>query len=295
MNPVFVQAERRVAEVGPFRTVTLESGIGSGHHGRAIPPHHVLAVTCFRLIARTAIVIDHLGTAAIVRQEHDQRVVLLTGGLQRIQHPSDAPVETLDLRRVHFHAALLPLFVRHRLPSGNCFVARRDSPLFVNRSGLNHSLVTRFAQLVPALFVVALVLLDILLAGVQRPVRRSVGEVHEERIRRVFLLLYVTHGLVGKHVGVVVIALRLNVLVVADQQVWIPIAVRSDDRRVHVVEATLPWPIVALILIRWSDVPLANHGRCILHRLQSFGDCHRVRAQIATIAGYAVIVHHMSH
>ena len=173
---------------------------GPGHAQDVVAEVHRLAAA--RAAARDHELVDQLvdrhvlrnvlGAGAVVGEEDDQRVVELAGLLERSEDPADALVHAVDLRRVDLHAAQRPgaeLRVGLGLAPGRLGrVALGQLPVRLQQAGSDELVEPLLAQLVPAGVEAALVLGDVLLVGVQRPVRRGVGDVFEERLVRVLLL-----------------------------------------------------------------------------------------------------------
>ena len=71
---------------------------------------------------------DLLGAAAVVGEEHHQRVVLRSDHPQLCEDAADVLVHPIDLRRVHRHAEIELVLVLGLFPGRRLRVARRDRP-----------------------------------------------------------------------------------------------------------------------------------------------------------------------
>ncbi|OQB97472.1 MAG: hypothetical protein BWX80_04121 [Candidatus Hydrogenedentes bacterium ADurb.Bin101] len=122
-------------------------------------------------------------TRAIVGQKQDQRVLEAAHSFQLVHQPADISVHAVHLRRInrHLQVHFIPLRVTESGPLRRFGVGWRQRPCRVNQAKLFHPLVTVRTQCRPAVPVAAPVPGDIRLVGVQRPVRRVIGEVQEER------------------------------------------------------------------------------------------------------------------
>ena len=259
VDPVLVEAERRVGEVGPGGAVALVGVLRAGHAQDVVAEVHRLAAA--RGAPRDHQLVDQLvdrrvqrnvlGAGAVVGEEDDQRVVELAGLLERGEDPADALVHAVDLRRVDLHAAQRPgaeLRVGLGLaPRRLARVALGQLPVLLEQARGDELVEPRLAKRVPAGVEPALVLRDVLLVGMQRPVRRGVGDVLEERLVRPLLgvALDVLDRLVADRVGVEEafgMRLVLDVLVAAGQRVRVVEAAGADDRAVELVEAALQRP-----------------------------------------------------
>ena len=163
---------------------------------------------------------------------------------ERVQQPADVVVGVLHEAGVDLHLPAQDRLevLRHRVPGRDLLVARGELAVGRNDAELLLAGERLFAELVPALVELALVLVRPLLRDVVRRVRRAGREVHEERLVREQRLLLTDpgHGLVG-HVLDEVIALfgcllhldRRRALV----QRRIPLVRLAADEAVEVLEA----------------------------------------------------------
>ena len=122
VHPMFVFSERRVAGVGPSEAVTV-IGIGAaGHHLGALLHHPAIAGAArdhvelqiafahwLELIGVLVAILDAVpsahafGAAAVIGEEENQRVVVLAGGLEGIDHAAHAGVHVRDHGGIGFH------------------------------------------------------------------------------------------------------------------------------------------------------------------------------------------------
>ncbi len=216
--------------------------------------------------------------------------VELAGAPQRLDDAADALVHAVDLRGVDLHAAQQPRLVLGLRPRRLRRVAVGELPRLVQDAPLDELVEALRAQRVPALVEAALVLRDVLVVRVQRPVRRGVGDVVEERRPGglALVLLDVGDGLVADRVGVEegVVGLRLvlDVLVAARERIGIVEAARADDGAEELVEAALQRPGVGGFGQAARDVPLAAHVRLVAVALERLRDGDAALVQVAGVA-----------
>ena len=160
---------------------------------------------------------------------------------------------------------------------------------------------------VPTVPVVPLVAGDVIRQRVQRPVRRRVGHVQEERRRRGGRLRHHRHGVIADGVGEV-IGLRLgggvDEPVVAHHVGRVEVAAATAGHAVMGVEAALhrqrmvrragPPGLGAVGLVAAADVPLARHHGPVAAALQRLGDRDAVAAQVALVLRDAVVAGHVA-
>ena len=169
-------------------------------------------------------------------------------------------------------------------------IAVGELPGRMNDAALYQALQALLAQLVPAGIEAALVLGDILLMGMQRPVRRRVRDILEERRPGVVLLVRAdeVRRLIADRIGVeefrILLGLVLDVLVAARQRVGMIEASRPDDGAEELVEAALQRPGIRRFREIAGDVPLAAQIAPVVLALEHFGDGHAVAIQVAGIA-----------
>ncbi len=124
------------------------------------------------------------GCAVVADDEIDERIFEDAQISQRVEHSPDMVVGLLHETRVHFH-----LTSQHRLhlwidavPCRNLRMSRCQLAVLRNHAELQLSSVGFFAQLVPSLIELALVLVGPLLRHVMRRMGRAGGVVDEERV-----------------------------------------------------------------------------------------------------------------
>ena len=145
--------------------------------------------------------------AAIVGEEHQDRVLIHSKLLQPGGEAADVLIEAVDHRGVGRHLEILVVLLRGIQfgPRFHVAGARAQRPFGVDESHLELAGITLAAQFVPADAVFAAVFVDFLFGGLQRIVGCVVGDVEEEGL--VLLLFHrvgdKTHGVVGVGIGVV--------------------------------------------------------------------------------------------
>ena len=241
-----------------------------------------------------------LGARAVVGEENDERVVEDAVALERLQDAPDALVHAVDLRGVDLHAAQEPRLVIRILPRRLRRIARRQLPAAVQDAPLDEPVEALLAQPVPALVEAAAVLRDVLVVRVQRPMRRGVCHVLEERRSRVVALVLVEEGdrLVADRVGVEEAGrarLVLDVIVAARERVRIVEAAGADDRAVELVEAALQRPGVGRLHEARCDVPLAAHVGAVAVALQRLRDRGAAMVEVAGVAFGPRVVREDAH
>ena len=110
----------------------------------------------------------------------------LAGVFQRLEDAPDALIHAVDLRGVDLHAAQRPFAVLGFGPRRLGRIAIRQLPVRMDDAVLDQPLQALLAQLVPAGIEAALVFCDVLVMRMQRPVRRGIGDVLEERLAGLF-------------------------------------------------------------------------------------------------------------
>ena len=239
--------------------------------------------------------------AAIVRREHDDRVVALAHPFEERDEPAEILVGAVEHRRVGFHVpreqrpigGLGVVPGRHHGVRGRQPGSRRD------QAQLQLAPVSRLADAGPALVVAAAVLGDVLRLGLERRVHRVVRDVEKERLvgRGGAVLAHEAHRLLGPVVGGVVVP---RVLVDREQRIAEHQPRREEEvglafhEAVEVLEATLRRPGV---LDRGGQaqgpgrvVPLADHHRRVSGGAERFGQGRGVAGDLAGVAGKAGVV-----
>src|SRR3954470_11286068 len=113
---------------------------------------------------------------------------------------------------------------------------------------VDQALQPLLAKPVPAGIEAPLVFCDVFIMGMQRPVRRGVGDVMEERRTGVLLFVLPDIGgrLVADRVGIeerrILFGFVLDVVIAARQRTRVVEAAGSNDGAEEMVEAALQWP-----------------------------------------------------
>ena len=189
-----------------------------------------------------------LGAAAVVLQEENERVVQTTILPQLCDDATDALVHAIHHGRVHFHATGFPGLVLDVFP-----LARAGGKFGMGRNEAErlHPCEPCRADRLVTLVVATLVLGDILLHRMHRPVGRGVGEVEEERLVRRLLcvMLKIAYRVVTDGVGVIELGrLVLGIVLGGDEGVlptqgrWVVEAPGAGDGAVEAVESSLHGP-----------------------------------------------------
>ena len=213
----------------------------------------------------------------------------------------DALVHPIDLRRVHLHAALLPILVRGLLPRRLGRVTVGDRPRRIDDSLGTHPLQALLPQPVPAGREPAPVTLDVLRMGMERPMRRCVGGVEEKRGVGSAIAVFadVVGGLVADRVGEEEIlgqARHVDGVVVLGQRSRLPVVGRAPENPEVAVEAALAGPTMLGAVGRDlpADVPFAAHVGGVSRRPERLGDGHALVVEAAPVAVLVEIRRHPS-
>ena len=189
VDPVLVEPERRIRQIGPGGTVALIGVLAARHQRRIVAEANRLALASFGLgdhqlideFSRGDALGNVFGTGAVVRQEDEQRIVELAGLFERSDDAADALVHAVDLRGIDLHAAQRPLAVLGFSPRWLGRIAVGQLPVRMNDAVVDQAFQPLLAQFVPARVEPALVFGDVLVMRMQRPVWRRVGDVLKER------------------------------------------------------------------------------------------------------------------
>ena len=194
VDPVLVQAERRVREVRPGGAVALVGVLRAGHALGVVAEVHRLAVARVRPARSSAcstssstVTSSGMSSAQAPLSARKMTSVLSSWPVfsSAREDAADALVHAVDLRRVDLHAAQQPAPCARPRVHGGCVGSRSVSFQCSSRMpDCDQPVEPLLAQRVPALVEAALVLGDVLVVRVQRPVRRGVGDVLEERLVR---------------------------------------------------------------------------------------------------------------
>jgi hypothetical protein len=210
------------------------------------------------------------GARAVIRDDHDQRVLELADALQVGEQPPDVVIGVAQEPSEHLHHPRVqaPLIVAERLPRGNVRVVARqlrglrdDAELLLARE---HLLTVG----VPTIVEGALVTVGPLTGNVVRRVHRTGTKMHIERLVGVDLL-GVRDKLdraVGQILGQVVALIgrfrRLDLMIVIDQ-VRVPLARVAAEEPVVTLKAAAERPAViwacGRLLAAGYQMPLADH------------------------------------
>ena len=132
----------------------------------------------------TAVERKDFGTGPVVRQEKHHRVLKLTRLLQCGKDVADALIHPVHLGCIDLHAAGFPGFVFRMLPSWLLWIALALVHRICQQPGFAQALHSSFTQHIPAFVVASMVFGNVLFSRLQRPVRRGVGDIHEEGLIR---------------------------------------------------------------------------------------------------------------
>ena len=140
-----------------------------------VEDRHLVEAAVRRALSRRAVVAD---------DQVDQRVVEDLQILERVDEPAEMMVGVLEECGIDLHLAGedRPHVLRRLVPGRNLLRPRRENSVGGDDAQLLLSCERLFAQLVPALIELALVLLDPVLRHVVRRVAGARSEIHEERL-----------------------------------------------------------------------------------------------------------------
>ena len=169
---------------------------------------------------------------------------------------------------------------------------------------LAHLLVARPPQAVPTAGIHAAIALDVLRQGMQRPMRRMVREVLEERLVGLRVLLEHADGRVGDGVRQVEIGGDFRFAIIVLESPRREVMHHAVDMPVEAVEA----PLQRCRAVRVAetpgghprgpevsaDMPLAGHQRAVAVGFQHFGDRRRILAKIALVGRGAEVRAHVA-
>ena len=125
VNPAFITAERRAAEVRPLGAVTAVSVVGTERQSRDVARVHRASIACLGRDHPVApmfagafdrIVEMPFVRGAVVRQKDNQRVVQQAAAAQFADDLPHAGVHLFDHRGINLHTHLLPLLLRFTGP-----------------------------------------------------------------------------------------------------------------------------------------------------------------------------------
>ncbi len=239
-----------------------------------------------------------LGTRAVVRDDHDQRVIQFADLSQELDDAPEVVVGEADEAGIDLHIARVePLgVIGQRLPDRYVRVRRRQRGARRDDAHVELALVDDLAVLLPAAVELALVLVGPLLGHVVRRVSGAGGVVHEERlVGRVDMRVLDELDRLVRQVDADVVALfgkcgLLDLMVVVGE-LRIPLVRLTAEETVVALEATAERPAIVGpgsggVLGR-SQVPLA-HAEGVVALLQEHLGQHRpIEGQNAVVAGVA--------
>ena len=289
MHKVLIQTERRVRRIRPRQVIALEGGGAARVQPGTIAENDLLPVARFvRVELRPTAFTHGLRTAAVVRKKQYQRVVVLAQPLQCLQHTPYLLVHAVHLRGVHGHALRFPGLVGRSVPSWRVRVARGQRPLVLQHTAMQQFFVTSAAQLVPATCVFAGITFDIFWQCMQRPVRRVVRQIHEERLVGLRVLFQHADGGIGDGIGQVEVIGNLGGLVIVLNVPRREVVHDTIDHAVEAVEPTLQRGRAVAVSEAPSGnaggpevaahVPLAGHQGAVAAALQHLGDSRGIFA-----------------
>ena len=279
VDEVLVETEGRVAGVGPGFTVAVG----------------VLLVAFLDIVEVAPSQHPAFLAAPVIGEKEYQRVV---EGLRFLEVGHEFPyvlVHPVDHgcvdRHLEIHFILLLLI--QRIPVRNARGAGRKSPVRADQAGLDLPIEPLLPQLVPTDLVFSTVLRDVVLEGLQGPVRGGVGKIKKGRaLLACLLLLEKTDGVIGEGIGgvegFVRRAFRIGQLLVPERNVTRTDGVKEagGPRNAAIVflETPLEGPAVPRIV---AQVPLASHQCCVVMALEGFryGDAPAV--EIALVGGWS--------
>ena len=222
------------------------------------------------------------GAAAVVGEEKDERVFELPALAQVRDQAADIVIHAVDLGRVHGHAIVeLRVFLGLEcIPSARTVVARGELRVSRHDAELTLAGEALLAEPVPTAAVAAGEFLDILVARVQRPVRRGEGEVEEERLCA-RMLAEELDRVVREGVGDVIVLLRGR----GERRVIEGEAAgcrgrvertRARDEPVETVEAARERPFFRAVV---AEVPLAGEVAAVAGGSEHLRERDSVAAQ----------------
>ncbi len=144
-----------------------------------------------------------LGIAAVVAHEKDERVLIQAAFLQPGDHAADALIHAFEHGRVDSHEVIVAVLVllAERIPRGHIRRTRAERPFRIDDAEFDLLFISGLAQLVPADLVFAAILGDDVLRGLQREMRRTMGEVLEEGLSARFGIIEEFQRPVREHEG----------------------------------------------------------------------------------------------
>ena len=244
VHPRLVAAKRGVGCIRP-RQVVGHEGVGRPRlevrqvadvHRSTVDGRHVVAMRR----RRVRVLLEEFGTATVVGQEEDQRVVEGVAPRKRCDDAADRLVHAVDLGGIDGHAQRLPVRIAALVKGPRLGVARTDRPAAVDEPGIALGFVPGRPDGVPAATVDVGITGDVLLPGMQRPMRCRERDVAEERRPGVERSFDPRDRVLADGVGVVEVRGRgTDEGLAVHQRVGIPERTGTVQRAVEVVEAAL--------------------------------------------------------
>ncbi|OPZ07452.1 MAG: hypothetical protein BWZ10_02824 [candidate division BRC1 bacterium ADurb.BinA364] len=228
------------------------------------------------------------GAAAVVGEKQDQRVVEFSQGFEGCDQPPDIPVHSVDHRGVDRHFQIEGLLVRDAFPGRIALVARRQGAGFaIEQPQADHALVSLFAQPIPPAKVAPAIPGDVLGPGVQRIMRRVVGQIEKKGLLLAAVFLQPLDGVVRESVGRVKVRvfwrIRLELLAFDGPAVLLRLHFARRLRLARPGVAGIPEiagaveqaeiPVESALDRQAVQMPFAGHQRAIAGRAERFGDC----------------------
>ena len=199
VDPVLVEPERRVRQVRPRGAVALVRVLRTRHARRVVAEVHRLAAracaTCAiisLLTSSSTVTFSGMSSAQAPLSDRKMidRVVELARGARARRRCGRCPGPCGRPARRTPPCSAAASALCSAAGHGGCVGSRVGQlPVPVQDAPLDQLVEARLAQRVPALVEAALVLRDVLVVRVQRPVRRGVGDVLEERRAGVLALV----------------------------------------------------------------------------------------------------------
>ena len=135
LYPALEQAEGRVADIRPGEIVAHEGVVGARAQSGDVAGCGGPAVHGGRRVyagnGYVVILLEQLGAATVVRQEQEERVVVLAKLAQPVHDTAYALINAVNLRGVHRHSQVFPVLMAYIVPVGRVEVAGAYLPLLV--------------------------------------------------------------------------------------------------------------------------------------------------------------------
>ena len=302
MRPLLVIAKRRVRQIRPGAAIARVGVLSSRYDRRLVAHSHPPFVTCldpqdvrplleaFESHERQGFV----GRAVVGKEDH-QRVFEVMRLRQCAKDLAYALIHPVDLRSVDFHAPGLPLLVLGLVPSGLGRIPVAQRGRVVEDIKLAQAPHPTFAQNVPALVECTPVFRNVLLTGVQRPVRRGVRDIKKERLpgRTRVMIANECSGLGGYGIGVKKVrpeSLVFHVDLASRQRARLEIGATSGQGAEETVEAPARRPGIVRFPHFAREMPLARKAGGIARRLEHLGNRDAAVIDRARVATRPVIV-----